>query len=51
MEETIFFSFWRWGILPLSGANHVKAQCWLADGQNIPPVTHLRCADAGAMVL
>ena len=51
MKETILFSFWRRGILSLSGADHVKAQCWLADGQKIPPVTHLRRAVAGAKVL
>ena len=51
MKETIFFSFWRWGILSLSGADHMTARCWLADGQKIPPGTHLRCAVAGAKEL
>ena len=51
MKETIFFSFWSWDILSLSGADHVKAQHWLADGQKIPPATHLRHAVAGAKVL
>ena len=37
--------------MSLSGADHVKAQCWLADRQKIPPVTHLRCATAGAKIL
>ena len=51
MKETIFFSFWRWGVLSLSGADHVKAQYWLADGQKIPPFIHLRHAITGAKVL
>ena len=51
MKKTIFFFFWRWGVLSLSGIDHMEAQCCLADGQNIPPVTHLRCAVAGAKVL
>ena len=32
MKETIFFSGWRWGILSLSSADHVKGQCRLVDG-------------------